>query len=330
MKQMKILYITPNSNDPLAFYRGSGVLGKMRKDYSDFEFTDGKDISWATVTSHDLVFIQRPYKSEHMEIIRICKKWCVPVVIDFDDWLFQLPESNLAVDAFDASRELFVEISKSADHVIVATEKLKELMERIDVTNVTVIPNGYDSRLFPYRHHEMDRSKIFLWRGGNSHLEDILSVAPAINELVAKHKDWVFGFIAQRPWMLAKADNLKFIGGMGIVEYFKFIHDTTPAIMSHPLKNCEFNEAKSMCSWLEATHARSCFVGPNFKEFDRSGVVQYAVDSSEDFFRVVDKLITTPQLIVQNMRLSEAEIMGPLELRACNAERYKVFSKLIG
>jgi hypothetical protein len=327
---MKLLYITPNSNDPLAFYRGTGPLCRMRQDYKDFDFTDGKDISWATVRAHDLVFIQRPYKPEHLDIMKICKKWNVPVVIDYDDWLLDLPESNLAVDAFNASKATVMEISKLADHVMVTTEKLKELMTHIDVTNVTVVPNAYDARLFPYRRHQMDRSKIFLWRGGNSHLEDLLSVREALDELIAKHQDWKFGFIAQHPWMLRPAHNLHFIGGMGIVEYMKFIHDSCPAIMSHPLKRSAFNEAKSMCSWIEATHARACFVGPNFQEFERPGLVTYEADNSESYFKAVDQLITNPGLLIPNMSLSEGEILSSLEIRAVNKIRYEVFNKARG
>ena len=326
---MKILYVTPNSTDPLAFYRGTGPLSRLRRDNHEFDFVDCKDISWASVYNHDLVMMHRPHREEHLMIAKICEKWATPLVLDYDDWLLDLSESNPAFEIYRGSRQALIEIAKCADATFVATEKLKELQESIGGKNVVVVPNAYDSKLFPYRKNKQERNRIFLWRGGNSHTQDVLSIKDGFERLMKKHPQWQFVFIAQPPWWLDKSiKNIHYIAGLGIYEYFKCIWDLGPAIMAHPLTNSDFNKAKSMCSWLEATHAGAAFVGPKFKEFERPGITHYEAENPDSFFEVCDDLIMNPIKIIKNIELSEQEVFTNLELTKVNELRYNVFSQL--
>lgn len=61
---MKVLYVTPSSTDPLAFYRGTGPLRRMRQQYK-MDYTNVDQVSWAQIVAHDLVFMQRPFNAQH-------------------------------------------------------------------------------------------------------------------------------------------------------------------------------------------------------------------------------------------------------------------------
>lgn len=330
---MKIGYITPDETDALAFYRGSGPLSHLRKKVHDLEYEAmPNSISWASIRKYDLLFMQRPWLVEHLKIAELADKWNVPLVIDFDDWLMELPVSNPAYEAFNKNKKNIVQICNAASAIIVATNKLAELFKTLLIDPnkpVVVVPNAYDVDLFKkYRNEKniKDKKKIFAWRGGNSHMEDLLSVKQDYLNLFQSFPDWEFVFIAQHPWFLeAKAPNVKTADALKIIEYFRALHDTAPAILAHPLADSDFNRSKSMCSWLEATHARAAFIGPDFEEFHRDGITNY----NGNFFEVAAELLNHPEKILINYEKSEKYIQENLTLDRVNAIRYSVFKQLL-
>lgn len=324
---MHILYVTPNSTDPLAFYRGTGPLRRMREDIPNFNYTDAKEVNWSTIVAHDLVLLQRPFRPEHLQIVELCNKWGVPVVADFDDLLSDLDTSNPAYQTFMESRDSFIAIVKRLDGIIVATDmlgaRLKELGARCPIVT---IPNAYDSRLFPYTDELLERQKIILWRGGNSHVQDLMSIRDDHERLIAEFPDWNFVFIGQDPWWLTKRENIKLVSGMGILEYMHAIHTIAPAIMYHPLTDTVFNRSKSMCSWLEASHARAAFIGPDFDEFNRDGINRYAQGG---FYEVAASLMQSTDKIRDSILTSRAYISEHLELSVVNSMRYEFLNQIL-
>lgn len=333
---MKIAYITPDTSDPLAFYRGSGPLSAMRKSYENFDYEFLlADISWASLKKYDMIFIQRPFLPEHLEIVDMANKWNIPIVGDFDDWLYDLPTSNPAYRAFTKNKQNFVQILNGLDRITVATQKLADLVKILLLDQnkpIDVIPNAYDEKLFSkYRHNGniKDRKMIFGWRGGNSHLEDLLSVKEDYLNLFASYPEWQFVFIAQTPWILDahKFKNVQTADPLKIMEYFKALHDTAPTVMAHPLADNNFNRAKSMCSWLEATHARAAFIGPDFEEFQRDGITNYG--SQKSFFDCATYFLDDPKRIVEKFWESEHYISKNLTLNIINEKRMQIFKALV-
>ena len=315
---MKILYATPNSTDAMAFYRGSLPLSQMGIDY-----TISKQISWSELKRHDLVFVQRPHSEDQLELVKMAKKWGLPVVVDFDDWLCDLPRANPAHHVFEGTRETFFEVMKLADGIMTATDHLANKCKEHN-PNVVVVPNAYDSKLFSYAAKWKERTKVVLWRGGNSHLEDLMNVKEDHDRLIKENPDWLFVFVAQDPWWLKPAENLKHIGGLGIIEFMQSIYDMAPAIMHHPLTDCDFNRSKSMCSWLEATHARAAFVGPDFEEFKRPGIVNYS-----SLYESISELINNTEKIGKCIDESTKYIHENLTLKIVNKKRLEFFNAIV-
>lgn len=333
---MKIAYVTPDASDALAYYRGSGPLARLCKTQNEFDYTHiPNDISWASLKKFDAVFLQRPVSPEYLKVCELCDKWNIPLIADFDDWLYDLPPSNPAQLAFKQHQKTFVQILNALDSIIVATTKLKELITPMLLDQnkpIYVVPNAYDVELFrKYRNSKnvKEKKKIFAWRGGTSHLDDMRSVKEDYRNLFKSYPDWTFVFIAQHPWILDTKEfpNVQMADPLKIIEYFRAVHDTGISILAHPLVDNDFNRAKSMCSWLEATHARAAFIGPDFEEFKRDGILNYGKELS--FFEAGAKLLDDPLLMNQMYYNSEMHIMKNLTLDIVNELRMKAFKELI-
>lgn len=333
---MRVAYIAPDASDPLAFYRGSGPLAHLCKTQENFqyEYIDS-NITWASLLKFDLVFLQRPFQPDHLKVCEIATKWNIPIVADFDDWLYDLPPSNPAYAAFNAQKKTLVQIVNALNGIIVANEHLKTMIKTLlldQEKRIDVIPNAYNLGLVKkYRHPKnvKERKMIFAWRGGTSHGEDILSVKEDYLKLFKEFPAWQFVFIAQNPWILEAKDfpNVQTSDGLKVAEYFRAIHDTAPAIVAHPLSDNDFNRCKSMCSWLEATHARSAFIGPDFEEFKRPGVLNYGKNRS--FFDAAHELLSNPEKILEYYKTSEEYIMENLTLDKINPLRMKAFEAVL-
>lgn len=328
---MKILLITPDGTDALAYYRSSLPLSFMRKSHA-MDFAIDHTVNWASLRQFDLIFMHRPYTGLHLEVVQKAKEWGVKVVSDFDDWLFDLPTSNKAKFHFDSYKDTFTRICNLSDGIITATDylgtKVKELLLDQSKPMLTA-PNAYAKPLYPYAEEIRERNKIVLWRGSDTHNDDLLSVKDDFQELFKKHSDWDFAFMASFPWVLEPIpDNVKIATPItDLHKYFKGIYTSCPAIMTHPLRDNAFNRSKSMCSWLEATHAKAAFVGPDFEEFNRAGITNYNADKS--FFECIDELITKPELIAENYAKSANNINENLLIDHVNKKRFAFFEKLL-
>jgi hypothetical protein len=299
----------------------------MRQDYAGFDYIDTKEVNWSTICQGDLVFIQRPFKEEHWQIVEMCKKWGVPVVADFDDLLSDLSTSNPAFEVFNASKQSFLKIIKAVDGITVTTQYLGDKLAELGATcPIQIIPNAYDSQLFPYTKNVIERQKIILWRGGNSHVEDLMSIKDEHEALIKDFPDWNFVFLAQDPWWLTPRDNIKHVGGMGILEYMHAIHAMAPAIMYHPLTDTDFNRSKSMCSYIEAAHARAAFIAPDFEEFKRAGVQTY---KQGEFYNVASKLMSSVDMIRDSILSARSYVAENLELREVNKLRYAFLNQIL-
>lgn len=320
---MKILYITPNPADPLAFYRGSVPLASLRR-HHNVDYYAAVNVDWSHIINCDLVFMQRPYREQDLSVMKMAKQWKIPVVVDFDDWLYELPQDNPAFHVYNGNK-FHHQCAEMADKVLVATEDMASLyMDKYGIS-CEVVPNAYCTDTLSPR-SLTDHSKIVLWRGSNSHDHDNMSVRMGWIELIKKHTDWQFCFINRPPWWLGFApENVKVLQPYNVLEYMHVLHKIKPAIMTHPLTDCNFNRSKSMCSWIEASHAGAAFVGPAFREYQRDGITNYEAGNSESFFKAIDSLIMNPVSIIENAEKGQKAITSTLSLRRVNELRLKAF-----
>lgn len=327
---MRTLVVTPSTTDPISFYRGAWPLKRLRETYGlDFEFSDA--INWSSLTNVENLFLHRPFTAQHASVAEIAKNWQCPMWGDYDDWLIDLAIDNPAKTMFDNNVDNVKSCIKALDLCFTTTEHLKGLIERNGGKNVVVVPNAYDHNLFPYAKQKKERLKICLWRGSSTHNHDISSVLPALEKLFEIFPDWSFVFAAHNPsWMFRKKDhpNVHFVGAKNMLEYMHMVWDMAPGIVYHPLTDTDFNRSKSMCSWIEATHAGAAFVAPDFEEFQRPGITNYKAEDMQSFFEKMHSLLANPQMLDDNFNSSADYIASNLTLDKVNEIRWSELKKL--
>lgn len=326
---MKSLVVTPSTTDPISFYRGAHPLRRLRQSYDyDFEFTDA--VNWSTISNVDNVFLHRGFIPQHAEVAQICKNWGMPIWGDYDDWLLGLTIDNPAYSRFDGNRDAIKKCMAALDLCFATTEHLAQLLRNEGVKNVVVAPNAYDHRLFEYARRQKERLKICLWRGSSTHNHDLLSVLPGLEDIFKKHSDWHFIFAGHNPsWLFKeKHANVHYVEPKSTLDYMQMIWDIAPSVVYHPLTATDFNRAKSMCSWLEATHAGAAFLAPAFDEFVRPGITNYEAENSQSFFEKMDALLSDPNQIKDNVQASMGEIAQNFTLEKVNEIRWKALCDL--
>lgn len=267
-----VVLFSPNEGDGCSYYRGIGVFSHLRH-YGINLIRPGNAVSWASVAEADVAYLQRPSSKKTLELVKMLKNM-MPVWVDYDDDLLQVPESNPAYSAYSSksTRDSIAEIVALADVATVSTPKLQETF-----VGARVIPNAYDDYRLPtdYAPKEHARKRV-LWRGTGSHIGDLLAYQEQLRALIRDNPNVDFIFLGFLPWMLdTKAPNLFYMEPSDIFAYMKAIEKVSPDITIVPLEDNALNRAKSNIAWIETARYGAQCVAPNWEEWQCPGVNPY-------------------------------------------------------
>lgn len=277
-----------------AFYRLTGPLSEIEGfDVTRIEKSPAKSPFDWSVRSCDLILMQRAWTQHALDLIEICNLCNVPVVVDYDDNLVDIPIHNPVYHESIEHKEVVKQIIQRADAIIVSTEKLKEDWEQHNPKRIEVIPNAYNHRLFEYASNvNSNFGKIVLWRGSNTHVRDIHTVAEEMTQVIDEHPNWVFVFINGYPHFLNERPNVSYLPWMPLTEYMHKTWMMKPAVMWMPLEDNVFNRCKSNCGWIESTHMQAATIGPNFNEWCRPGIFNYETGVEGSFYKVASETLS--------------------------------------
>jgi hypothetical protein len=151
VRNKRILVIAANPQDGTSFYRAWGPLSELGCD-----LVYATDLSWSTLSTIDIVFIQRPSHQVHVDMVVDAQKFNVPVWCDWDDDGFNLEESNPAFEYFnrDEQKAVLREVLRLSDVCTVSTPHLREIFQKEVDREIIVLPNATDERWFsvePYK-----------------------------------------------------------------------------------------------------------------------------------------------------------------------------------
>ena len=112
----------------------------------------------------DLIVLQRdfPLKYDSYEkILEISKREHIPVILDIDDLLFELPENHpdRLENIFTFSLLPLLKAVMEVDLITVTTKKLKEYLINFN-ENIVVLPNLIDERIWELRPSKSLKKKI--------------------------------------------------------------------------------------------------------------------------------------------------------------------------
>lgn len=327
MSKLRLLEYCPSPNDASSYYRGRLPITYLEGEYPELiehhSLTSLENANWVDVVGVDVVFMQRPCSPVELNFIQIAHDAGRKVVVDYDDYLFNLPIHNTTYDLYmnNALHETLSTILKIADEIWVSTESLKQsllnLFPELE-SKITVILNGHNDKDFPLtkKVSPVMNNKV-LWRGGPTHNGDLLHYRDELLEVINTHEELQFYFFGKIPLFLSngfKGKNVLTIKNyMNIFPYQRSVIDLNPMVNLILLEPHEFNQAKSNINEIEASYAG----GYNFNY------------KKEDFVAKFNELIENKSLIAEQAVAEWKELSANHLLSISNKLRLDRFQQLV-
>lgn len=332
--KIKILAVTHNGNDAHSFWRFLGPLLYLQKVYEEVEIivktlgTD--DVLWPSMLGCNLVMLHRPCTKDDISVIQLAKLCGVPVWMDLDDWLFDVPIWNPTQNFYGnpGTKLYLAHAIATCDVVSVTTAELFNRVRKVN-PNVVIVPNAYRNDLFGYRSEVVPpRENIAVWRGTSTHDGDLQSVADGFKNLKGK-----VHFLGSPSWAVLAGmpkDSYATLTAQDFLVYFMHIYKMRPKVFVFPLADCLFNHCKSNISWMEALHAGALCVAPDFPEWNRPGCVTYKAGDSKSFEDAVNSVFEMDEQTHQeHVSLAYASMTALYGINQINTIREVLINRII-
>jgi hypothetical protein len=327
-KTITILCIIPDVLDGTSFYRGIGPLSHLkRKSVLNINLVVASTINWSVILPADIVFMQRPYSGEHVQVAEMAKMQSKPLWIDYDDDLFSVGVDNPSHPMYGNKniQHNVKTLIGMADVVTASTEHLANKLRTLN-PKVTVINNALDLSLFKYRkpnEENKQKNELVMWRGSPTHVKDVLSVANQILQIHDERPDTIFEFVGDRMFLVTeqmKANQFVHTPWKDCLSYQHHIYSRAPKAFIVPLMFSEFNRSKSNISMLEATFAGALTIAPKMHEFEQAGVFTYK-DQAEFETKLRDVMNMVEDEHLYYLNLAWNNILEKYTLDAINHKR---------
>lgn len=212
----------------------------------------------------DVFYLLRP--SPEMappELIHRIKRLGKPVVMDFDDDLFNVPSWSMSSQTFDikAVVDHFRYCYLCADLVVTTTEAAaRRLREVAPQASIEIVPNAFDVEaklLRPFPAARADDIPCVGWAGGSQHNEDLRALEPVFHACLKK--GYGLTFIGDGPRGLrglSPKHKIKWLPGNNNVEMYQQImplggFDVGLApVIDHPFNHSKSALKATEYSWL--------------------------------------------------------------------------------
>lgn len=326
----RINCLIPNPSDATSLYRAVGPLSKL-KHHIDCEFIFNTNISWDSIAWADILFVQRPWGDAFKKACEIAINNNIPIWVDYDDYLLDLPEYNPHRKHFCNFQEQqqMIKMLEMATCITVSTHKLREKFLKHN-ENVFIIPNALDDYTFKFEYNPSNK-KLVNWRGSNTHSEDLRSILDKIKEVqdTKLYLDWTWNFIGTDAQNLkSKGIHYKYQSPLDPIEYFHYIKDLNPSIQLVPLVDNEFNQAKSNIGWLEGIYSGAVTIAPKaLKEFNIQGCLLY--DNMDDFKTILSTVLSNPSHLKEFYEAGYEFVKDNLLLSKVNILRKQVVEQIM-
>lgn len=330
---MKVLVICPDPKDGTAWWRVVSPLSVLREqapgvfDFDVVNFADHTDVS-----RYDLLLLQRPCRAEDAAAMKWAKILGIPVVVDYDDDYTAIPKHNMMYPVYSAPsvQEVIKGFIRDADLLTVSTVELKMKWLQLN-RRIAVVPNGFDDRFVLRRGEERLPYRRIMWRGGQSHVDDMARFADSFIRAAHEGAPAVWSFCGMSMHHLHPKmphASIEEYEWQGVLEWFELLGKLQPSILVVPLADSPFNRAKSNISILEGAWAGAAVLAPDWDDWRAPGVTNY--DGPKDFAK---KLIALTKKSSKELRAMSNETWDAVRERLLvsrsNKLRVMLFSKLV-
>ncbi len=267
---------------------------------------------------HDIIIFYRiPGYPKAIANVEYASQLGKIVVYDTDDLIFdrQTLESYYQATG-QLSHKEFKAVLKGADLYRRAIEKCQfaltttpvlqeKLEELVGTGNAFILPNALDKysetavkSIKPIK--QPGKITLFYGSGSKTHDEDFALIADVLVQLFDRHPDLqlvVMGYLTLPSQLSPYEQRVHRVEFLEIAEYLQVLSHAD--INLAPLKLGLFADCKSEIKWLEAANLKLPTVASPTNVYKRAishGVNGYIAENSEDWFNVLDKLITDHEL----------------------------------
>lgn len=328
---IRVLVATAHPWNVPNFYRTVGPL------LSDARFsvrvTGEAELTWVDLAQADIVCVPRCATDGELRLVELAKAAKIPVWVDYDDNLLEVPDSNPAYIEYmqPPARQSILMAIAEADLVTVSTGQLREVLQsaRQEGTRpVVTLRNGLHQN-WPKRAATLTRSDTFYWRGSSSHVADVQLYASAI--AAGLPETATFQALGWFPWPLVKrviekTENVSYTKELPINMFFRELENSGATCGIVPLEDNAFNRCKSNIAQLEALAAGALAIVPDWPEWQLPGAFHY--NNPDSMAAAVAKVMEVPYEERRNMW--EAGILAALhQTNEAVEARYQALAALL-
>ena len=299
-----IVFYTNSGDDALAVIR---VLGPAKQlGLRIIKGIENGRVHIENVQAGDIVILQRDFcldLDSYEKILSLARDLHKPVILDLDDLLFELPEDHPDRLSFYFTESLMplLQAVMEVDLITVATPPLRDYLLPFN-KNVVVIPNYLNDDLWHFKdpsNSEQNDEKIIIgYMGGHSHRPDLLSVLPALLQIVEKYPQKVlFQFWGiEPPAELAPFSHVDWYPPVSLdyPDFVSYFLAQAAEIMIAPLCDSLFNSCKSPIKFLEYSAFGSPGVYSRVTPYSNTitnGKDGILASSTDEWVRSLSKLI---------------------------------------
>lgn len=326
----------PLKTDATSWWRGAGPLAVLQKQNRQLDFDWSISAwSWPEMKKYDVLFVQRPFKPDHVSLIQMAKSYGLPVWVDYDDFLFAIPTDNPTHGMYirDELQEAVKKCLAMADYLTFSTKHLETLYRPYFKCQSEVLPNAWDF-LHDTRQRRQglpERQPLVTWRGSNTHTRDLMAYAREITMVQnrASLSRYLFQYLGYNPWFITDHtphERTIWAEPMDPKVYLEHLFVTAPVLMQVPLAYSDFNLSKSNIAWMEAAYAGAASLVPNWPEWKVPGALNYG--SPAEYHDLLVASLEGGIDLAKSAALSWEYVEDVLDVRKVNKVRETIIEKL--
>lgn len=321
---------TSDMRSACCWYRGLGPFSEIHKYLPEIQINVPSNANWASIKFNDICFFQRPMfehddqnKSiRHLTMCKAIKRAGKKLILDYDDDMFNIPLHNRVMNQFQLRNpeEVKAEIIETvlnccniADKIIVTNKALRNsfIHNGVVAEKLVIIPNAIDDYYIQPSISQKD-SKNIVWRGSDTHKKDLAEFENEIIQAAKQLPDYHFHFIGDMPNLKIwnALEKKTYYEQMDISHYLHFIGNINADLCIVPLKDDEFNRAKSDVCIQEMAYNGIPSLFPAWLCSENTGILY---NSKSDF---LEKLISSVKNENLNVDLKYNKLSDTNQLRA--------------
>ena len=243
------------------------------------------------------VKFQRPAESSHVQMIKDLKYRVrqSPVIADYDDLVFDIPNINIAANYYHERQNFIEEALELVDGITVSTEFLRNKLLKYN-KNISVVPNYIPRFLWKeptpidiVKNHKKPR---ILYPGSSTHFNPKGEGGDFGKELIEYIREtsekYEWHFIGGHPYELKDNKNIVIHPWKSYFEYPDFIKKIDPNLAIAPLAVNDFNKSKSNIKFQEYVASGICGIYQDIEPYKNASL---KANSAEDFIKLIEEHI---------------------------------------